>query len=60
MSVSDPKMLVVYWDPEDNNRIHYDAEGLSVFDVAGMLATALGIAEALLPSVWDGEDSQED
>ncbi len=58
--MNDPKMLVIYWDPKDNNRVHYDAEGLSVFDVAGLLSIALDIAVGQLPCVPDGEDDEED
>lgn len=46
----DRKALIVFWDAE-NNEIAYDAQGLSVFDVCGMLSVALEIAAGHLPSV---------
>lgn len=43
------KALIVYWDPVANE-VDYDGEGLSVFDIAGMLASALEVAAGYLPS----------
>lgn len=54
------KALIVFWDPT-NNEVDYDAQGLSVFDVCGILSVALELAAEQLPSVrYASSDADDD